>query len=192
MTEEKIRGRGRPRDMEKDLAIRDAFWSVLSRRGYEGLTFEEVAEVAECSRATLYRRFSSKLALVTAILDETSRSIESELPDDIDPREAFRAHIAGTATYMAGKRGPAILSLSAAAARIPELRRITESYKTNERRFYYDIFRRIIPGISEERMSLAFDIFVGAMMSTIIMCGRSFSEGDEQIVMNSIIYILSN
>jgi AcrR family transcriptional regulator len=186
MTEGSMRARGRPRDVEKDVAIRDAFWSVLARRGYEGLTFEEVAEVAECSRATLYRRFSSKLELVTAMLDETSRSIEPDLAETVDPREAFRAHLAGTATYMAGERGPAILSIAAAAARLPELHRITDAYKNNEREFYYEIFRRLVPGVSEERMALAFDMFVGIMLHSVIVSGRVILKEFEEIIMDSI------
>lgn len=184
------RGRGRPRDIEKDVAIRDAFWSVLAARGYDGLTFEAIADMAACSRATLYRRFASKLELIVTILDETSRAVEPALPDDVDPRDAFRAHAAGAAAYMSGERGPAILSLTEAAARIPDLKRAMEPYKIQEREFYFDAFRKLVPGAGEAWMAFAFDAFVGTMVHTIIVEGRTLSDEERERIVDMIIHML--
>ena len=52
MAETVARGRGRPRDPAKDAAIRDAAWEILADKGYEGMSFEAIAERAGCSRAT--------------------------------------------------------------------------------------------------------------------------------------------
>ncbi len=184
------RGRGRPRDIGKDNAIRDAFWSILAERGYGGLTFEAIAEEAGCSRATLYRRFSSRLELTAAILDQTSRAIEPTLPDAVDPRETFRAHAAAAVAYMSGGRGAAILSLSAAAARTPELRCAVNAYKINEREFYYEAFRKLAPNAGEARMAFAFDSFIGMMIHNVIIAGRKLDGNDLERIIDTTLYML--
>ncbi len=149
-----------------------------------------IAEVASCSRATLYRRFSSKLELISAIMNETSRSIEPALADDVDPRDAFRAHASGAAAYMSGERGPAILSLSEAAARIPELKRQMDLYKVQEREFYYEVFRKLAPDAGEPRMSFAFDSFVGIMIQNLIVEGRGWDEQRREMIIDMTLYML--
>jgi AcrR family transcriptional regulator len=56
--------RGRPRSEAADRAILDASVELLASRGLAGLTLEGVAERAGCSKATIYRRWPSKLHLV--------------------------------------------------------------------------------------------------------------------------------
>ena len=60
------RGPGRPRSLEADRAILEAAISVLGEVGYHGFTTEEVAARAGVSKATIYRRHPSKIALVAA------------------------------------------------------------------------------------------------------------------------------
>lgn len=59
---------GRPRDNQREAVILDAVNSLLSERGYEGITFEEVARRAGASKATLYRRWKTKSDMVVAAL----------------------------------------------------------------------------------------------------------------------------
>lgn len=59
---------GRPRNPAVDHAIARAVCQVLQERGYTALSFELVAASAGVSRPTLYRRASSKAALVVAAL----------------------------------------------------------------------------------------------------------------------------
>ncbi|WP_067722761.1 TetR/AcrR family transcriptional regulator [Nocardia yamanashiensis] len=66
MTAEATVRRGRPRDAARDQAILDATLAVLAETGYGGLTTAAVATRAGVSTATLYRRWSSKEALVVA------------------------------------------------------------------------------------------------------------------------------
>ncbi|HEY7104763.1 MAG TPA: TetR/AcrR family transcriptional regulator [Acidimicrobiia bacterium] len=62
------RGPGRPRDARRDEAILVAALSILQEVGYAGLTIERVAARAGVGRPTIYRRWSSKPALVVAAL----------------------------------------------------------------------------------------------------------------------------
>jgi len=184
------RGRGRPRDAEKDQAIRDAAWDVLARKGYDGLTFEAVAEAAGCGRATLYRRFSSKLELIAAIMHETSRQVEPEIPPGTDAREGLLAHAGAFARYMEGSRGKAVRSLSEAESRLPELALVTERQKENEREYYYLYFRQLAPHASDAHLSFAFDTLAGAMLPHTIICRRIMKRRDIEMIVDATLFLL--
>jgi AcrR family transcriptional regulator len=57
---------GRPRDAVREAEILRQVLVVLGSRGYESLTFEEVARRANASKATLYRRWATKREMVVA------------------------------------------------------------------------------------------------------------------------------
>jgi len=158
------RGKGRPRDAEKDATIRQAAWRVLADKGYEGLTFEAVAEAAGCSRATLYRRFASKVELLTAILYETSRSVEPDIPPGATPRDTLIAHATACADYMSGHRGVAIMSLGVTAARSPELVLALTGTAEHERGFYKREFLRLHPDASDADVDFACHTLIGSVV----------------------------
>lgn len=58
--------RGRPREERADTAITGAVLALLEEVGYASLTMEAVAARAGVGKATLYRRYSSKVDLVFA------------------------------------------------------------------------------------------------------------------------------
>src|SRR5436190_20339068 len=62
---------GRPRDPSYDKAILDATLEILFDRGYAGLTIDGVAARTGLGRPTIYRRWSSKPALVIAALAQS-------------------------------------------------------------------------------------------------------------------------
>jgi AcrR family transcriptional regulator len=64
--------RGRPRDPEVDEAIRAATVDVLLREGFARLTMEEVADRAGVGKASLYRRWPNKAALVVDALQQVA------------------------------------------------------------------------------------------------------------------------
>jgi AcrR family transcriptional regulator len=156
------RSRGRPRDAEKDAVIRDAAWRILSEKGYEGLTFEGLAESAGCSRATLYRRFASKVELVVAILHETARSLEPELAPDVPPHDALIAHATAAAVYMSGGRGQAVVRLGM-TANSPELVGTIITHAENEHEFYRREFRRIAPDASPDDIDFVCQTLIGSV-----------------------------
>ena len=59
---------GRPRSVEVDAAILDAALEEYCEHGYEGMSVDAVAARAGVSKATIYRRFASKLELVNAAM----------------------------------------------------------------------------------------------------------------------------
>jgi AcrR family transcriptional regulator len=58
------RPRGRPRSAIADNAIREAAVDLFAERGFEGFSVEDVADRAGVSKATVYRRYPSKVDLV--------------------------------------------------------------------------------------------------------------------------------
>ncbi len=72
---------GRPRDEAKDEAILSAARELLRERGYAGMTMDAVAERAGAGKATVYRRWSSKVQLtVDSMLCAKQLTID-EVPD---------------------------------------------------------------------------------------------------------------
>ncbi|MGY1619417.1 TetR/AcrR family transcriptional regulator [Geodermatophilus sp. SYSU D00691] len=69
---DEVRRRGRPLDRALDGAIRKAALEVLSETGYRRLTMDEVAMVAGVSKATIYRRWPSKVDLLVDVVDAAS------------------------------------------------------------------------------------------------------------------------
>jgi AcrR family transcriptional regulator len=75
---------GRKRDPNRDPEILDAALAVLGETGYEGMTMEMVAARAKAGKGTMYRRWRSKIELVTeAVIHLAKRSqIDPELLPD--------------------------------------------------------------------------------------------------------------
>ena len=59
---------GRPQEPERTRAILDATVELLAEVGYEALSIGAVADRAQASKATIYRRWSDKRELVVAAL----------------------------------------------------------------------------------------------------------------------------
>ncbi|WP_166848903.1 TetR/AcrR family transcriptional regulator [Isoptericola sp. BMS4] len=73
---------GRPRDASRDVAILDAARELLSEVGYEGTTMDAVAARAGASKATLYRRWTSKEDLAVEAVTCAMGTIDpGDVPD---------------------------------------------------------------------------------------------------------------
>lgn len=68
---------GRKRDHSRDVVILDAALDVLADAGYDGTTIDLVAAAAGAARATVYRRWATKVELVAAALARLA-------PDEVD------------------------------------------------------------------------------------------------------------
>ncbi len=61
--------RGRPRDDTRDFAIHDATLALLTDVGYDGLSVGAIAARAGVSKATIYRRWANKAAVVASAVE---------------------------------------------------------------------------------------------------------------------------
>ncbi|MCF8590511.1 TetR/AcrR family transcriptional regulator [Gordonia liuliyuniae] len=71
----------RRRGAELEAAILDAAWHQLTDRGYEGFTFEAVAERAGTSRPVLYRRWATRAELLQAAIRHHGAAEDTTAPD---------------------------------------------------------------------------------------------------------------
>jgi AcrR family transcriptional regulator len=112
---------GRPRSAEADRAILRAAVDLLADEGYGGVTMEGVAARAGVGKATVYRRWPCKSALVVDAID-TCREHAPQPPDTGSVREDLLVFVRGFMHHLrtsdAGRVMPALV---AELARSPEL-----------------------------------------------------------------------
>lgn len=65
------RGRGRPRRADADSTIVNASAETLAELGYAAFTVDAVADRTGIAKTTIYRRWPTKAALVSAVADAT-------------------------------------------------------------------------------------------------------------------------
>ena len=80
---------GRPRTADEEV-IAGAVLQALVERGYDGMTVDHVARLAGVGRATVYRRWPTKTAMVIDALGR-GRFPPLEDPDSGDPRADYEA-----------------------------------------------------------------------------------------------------
>ncbi|MHA6802689.1 TetR/AcrR family transcriptional regulator [Salinifilum ghardaiensis] len=113
-------GRGRPRDSSRDAALREAAMEVLANVGYRALTMDAVAAQARAGKATIYRRWESKLDLV---IDTCNQLVRRNIPEpdsgsvEADLREFLRAF----GSFLTGPVGKAAQALVGELPHEPEL-----------------------------------------------------------------------
>lgn len=75
---------------QREEEILAAAYTLLTERGYEGMTMDEIAAQVGISKVTLYQHFSSKEALAAGIATDQMRRIEQALePHYHDNRPAL-------------------------------------------------------------------------------------------------------
>ncbi len=95
---------GRPRDAEREQALLTAAVAVLVERGYGALTIDEVAARAGSSKATVYRRWAGKEALVVDALTRLADQAVT-LPDTGSLLDDLRALLYGMVSGLSGPGG---------------------------------------------------------------------------------------
>jgi AcrR family transcriptional regulator len=108
---------GRPRSEEADAAILTAALELLLERGASQASIEQVAQRAGVTRATVYRRFPDK----TALLVQAIESMHGDEPSSLEWRD-IEHMIRDWAGYLSHPRGRKMLRrLNGAADDYPEL-----------------------------------------------------------------------
>jgi len=114
------RTRSRRRGATLDAAILRATITEIDQHGYADLSIERVAERAGASKASVYRRWPSKVSLVlAAVYDQLPDT--AVVPDTGSLREDLLALFGSAAQLLAGPAGVAIRGLVGDALRDPEL-----------------------------------------------------------------------
>lgn len=108
MTDHRTRPRRRGAALTE--AVYQAVLAELAEVGYAGLTMERVAERARTGKASLYRRWSSRMELV---VDAVYHAVPdpSDLPDTGSLREDLLALMRRSTALLAGPAGQALRAL---------------------------------------------------------------------------------
>jgi AcrR family transcriptional regulator len=179
---------GRPRDETRDAAILEATLQVLGEAGYDLLTIDAVAAKAKASKATVYRRWSGKAALVVDAI-QTINPLDTTWVDGQPPCHwpdtgSLRGDLLAGARNMVERlnsdEGRLMLAVMTAQARDPELaaamRAATYDDKRRSCRTLAD--RAIARG--ELKSAAGADTFVevlpAIMFNRLLISGEPFDE----------------
>jgi AcrR family transcriptional regulator len=136
-----VRRPGRPRDARVEAAVLAATLELVASEGLAGLTVDAVAAKAGVGKATIYRRWSSKEALV---LDAWMTCLpEDPAPDTGSLRGDIEAALAELrVTVGTGHLGRVLPQMVAAARTDPELGEPYRRYVARRRRRLATVLRR--------------------------------------------------
>lgn len=133
---------GRPRDQDSRRAILSATMSLLQTISVADLAIEAVAREARVSKATIYRWWDNKGALVIEAFMESHFS-NTPMPTAVDPRSAIKRHLTSLAQYFSGRAGKLVVQiLSAGHDDKALLADFNERFSQNRRRLVQQTFEQ--------------------------------------------------
>ena len=108
------RSAGRPRSQASHAAILGACSQLLDSKPYSDITIEAIASLAGVSKATIYRWWPSKVALVIEVLTEKALHMPQLPFDGRNLREHLLACLkGGYKTLLRGRMTPVLLAVLA-------------------------------------------------------------------------------
>ena len=186
--------RGRPRSAEADRAILDAAGSLLTERGLNAMSIEEVAARAGVGKATIYRRWPSKGLLALDSFMIMFRSLQPPVDTGSlrgDLLSALRTWVRAVTTTAAGRL---LAALIAEAQHDPELHaawrgRVLEPLRAQHRVLLERAVARgeISPDVDQD---VVLDLFFGAAQHRLLLghleLTDSFVESVVDVLLNGI------
>jgi AcrR family transcriptional regulator len=120
---------GRKRDHTRDPEILQAALDVLAETGYEGMTIDMVATRAKAGKATLYRRWPSKAALIVEAVAcmKNANYDEASLPDTGTLRGDLIALTKPHAMVVGGQHLQIVAGIISMLSREPGLREAVQA-----------------------------------------------------------------
>lgn len=178
MTEGK---RGRPRNEQARKAILDAAYGLLLETGFAAVTSDKIAERAGVSKATLYKWWPNKAAVV---IDGYLSAAKDRLPvpDTGDVFEDVAIHAASLARFLTGPQGKGITEFVGAGQLDESVKEIYKERYFGPRReeaaalLERGIARGQLPGGLAVRMAV--DLLYGPLFYRLLITGDPLEEED--------------
>jgi AcrR family transcriptional regulator len=138
--EPRVFTRGRPRDASRDDALRQAAIAVMAEVGYRALTMDAVAARARAGKATIYRRWDSKLELV---IDSCNQLVSEHItePDTGSLAGDLCEFVTAFAKFLSGPSGKAAQALVGELPHEPDL---AEAFRATFLLSQRDTLKRIL------------------------------------------------
>jgi AcrR family transcriptional regulator len=134
---------GRPRSPERDAAILKATLAEYGEHGFDSMSVEGVAARAGASKATIYRRYDSKLALVAAALEHAGAQRQvagtGTLAGDVDAVLRHLVELTRDPVH-----GPGLRHIVADGLRNPELGDVYAAFVRQRRSVTHALLREAI------------------------------------------------
>lgn len=177
---------GRPLDEHARTEILDAAVTLLTEEGFAGVTVDTVAATAGVSKATIYRRWSSKEALLLEAASCLSGGPQ-ELPDTGSLRDDLLALYQGfLPALIDGVPGQMLPQMVAEGTRNPEIRALLADFSDSRRVRWRTVIERaaargeLVDGLDTE---VVVDCLTGPLFTRLLVTGRPLStELAEQIL----------
>ena len=184
--------RGRPRSADADVAILAAALDLASEVGVRSLSMDEVAVRAGVSKATIYRRWSSKEALVLDALRSANGPV-----DDVDTGSLgvdLRTYLGGLANRMSeGRSSDLMPHLIEVACYDPAIRSSLDDWVRHRRRPLLAILQRGVERgelPADTDLTLLLDALIGPFVYRRLLAGGEidarFVDGLLSIVVPSV------
>lgn len=162
---------GRPRS-SVDAAVFAATRTTMDELGYARATVDRIAAAAGIAKTTIYRRWPSKGALITAFLID---AFDSPPLEDADPRGGLSPLVRWVAAKIAEPGvGAAFAGVFTDAVNDPELR---ELLSTRLQEPHLLTLQEIL-GESRRRVLFVIDVVVGTLLHRMGMTGEPMAEED--------------
>ncbi len=165
---------GRPRSEEAHQAILDATLALLVEVGFSALTVEGIAQRAGVGKATIYRRWASKLPLVVEAFGRLPGFEEVDTGSlEVDLKETLRSYLQ---VFHSTSLGAVFPSIAGERAHNPELSKMIEPVARSRSEPFVRIFERARErGEIDESVdvNLAADLVVGPISVGLFFRGRA-------------------
>ena len=181
---------GRPRDERADQAIVASTLELMAETGVRDLRIDDVADRAGVGKATIYRRYRSKDALIGAAV--ATLVDEIAIPDTGSTRADLLALMKQAVELYSGPLAPRLMpSLVEEARRNPQLARtVREEFLAGRRAALSTVLKR---GIQRGNLSrgldvdLALDVLGGAIFYRLLVTGgpidQRLAEGVVELIL---------
>lgn len=179
--------RGRPRNLETQNAILNAAYELLLEGGFDAVTVEKIAERAAVSKATIYKWWPNKAAVV---MDGYLHAASSRLPvpDTGSARQDILQHAGNLVRFLTSREGQIITELIGEGQKDAGL---AEAYRTR----YFQPRRQeakqlIERGMergelrSELRPEACIDLIYGPLFYRLLVTGDPLTETEVESLTN--------
>jgi AcrR family transcriptional regulator len=181
---------GRPKDERADRAIVAATLRLLAEGGVRDLRMDDVADRAHVGKATIYRRYRSKNALISAAV--ATLVSEIEVPDTGSTRADLLSLMSQAVELYSGSLAPRLMpSLVEEAQRNPELARtVRGEFLARRRAALSTVLNRGVRRGDLRRgldVELALDVLGGAIFYRLLITGgpidQRLAEGVVELIL---------
>jgi AcrR family transcriptional regulator len=176
---------GRPRDESREAAILAATIEVLGDVGYDRLTIDAVATKAKASKATVYRRWENKAALVVDALQTLKPKVEAgqEAPCLFDDTGSLRgdllAGLRKIADRLSTDEGKLMAGVMTAQVRDPDLAAAMRTPHEDKRRSCQQLVDRAVTRgelANNTGADLLAEVLPALMYNRLLISGQPFDE----------------